>query len=74
MRIIVLQTVSTSFAYVAITAIIIVLMFVIIMDVLKYCFGIDPAKEERERIRKRKHSRIPPTNKTCPTSVHRRKR
>jgi hypothetical protein len=31
-----------------------VAMFVIIMDMLKYCFGIDPVHEERERIRRAK--------------------
>ena len=67
-RIIILQRVSKSFAYVAIIAIITVAMFVIIMDILKYCFGIDPVEEERERIRKQKQSKTL-SNKTCPPSV-----
>ena len=29
-------------------------MFVIIMDILKYCFGIDPTREDLERIRREK--------------------
>jgi hypothetical protein len=34
-----------------------VAMFVIIMDILKYCFGIDPVSEERERIRRKKRAK-----------------
>jgi hypothetical protein len=49
--------VSKSFAYVAITAMTTVAMFVIIMDILKYCFGIDPVHEERERIRREKRAK-----------------
>jgi hypothetical protein len=48
------KIVSKSFAYIAIIALISVAMFIIIMDVLKYCFGIDPVHEERERIRRKK--------------------
>ncbi len=29
-------------------------MFIIIMDILKYCFGIDPTREDLERIRREK--------------------
>lgn len=54
-RIIIYKTISKTFSYVAIIAISIVVMFVIIMDVLKYCFGIDPVRKERERYRRRKH-------------------
>ena len=32
----------------------IVIGFFIIMDILKYCFGIDPTKDELERIRREK--------------------
>ena len=46
--------VSKSFAYVAVIALVCVVAFVITMDILKYCFGIDPVKEERERIRREK--------------------
>ncbi len=34
-----------------------VAMFVVIMDILKYCFGIDPICEERERIRRKKQAK-----------------
>jgi hypothetical protein len=34
-----------------------VVMFVVIMDILKYCFGIDPVGEELERIRREKRAR-----------------
>ena len=30
-----------------------VAMFVIIMDILKYCFGIDPVREERSEFDER---------------------
>ena len=43
------QAVSRSFAYVAICALIMVALFIIAMDVLKYAFGIDPVREDRER-------------------------
>jgi hypothetical protein len=49
------QTVSKSFAYIAITTLTITVMFIVIMDILKYCFGIDPVHEERKRIRRLKH-------------------
>jgi hypothetical protein len=29
-------------------------MFIIIMDILKYCFGIDSTREDLERIRREK--------------------
>jgi hypothetical protein len=48
------RIVSKSFGYVAIIAIISVAMFIVIMDILKYCFGIDPVHEERQRIRRKK--------------------
>ena len=53
-RVIILKIVSKSFAYIAIIAMAVVAMFVIVMDILKYCFGIDPVEEERERIRREK--------------------
>lgn len=53
-RIIIYQIVSKSFAYIAILALITVAIFIIIMDILKYCFGIDPTREELERIRRKK--------------------
>ena len=54
MKIFIFQTVSRSLAYIAILAIISTAMFVVIMDVLRYCFGIDPVDEERERMREKK--------------------
>ncbi len=56
-RIIILKMVSKSFAYIAITAMASVAMFVIIMDLLKYCFGIDPVHEELKRIRRGKRAK-----------------
>ena len=31
-----------------------VALFIVTMDILKYCFGIDPVHEERERLRREK--------------------
>lgn len=42
------QVLSKSFASVAITAIILLFLFVIVMDVLKYGFKIDPIDRERQ--------------------------
>jgi hypothetical protein len=56
-RIKIYQMVSKSFAYVAIIAMISVVMFVIIMDILKYCFGIDPTRDDLERIRREKRAK-----------------
>ena len=53
-KLIVLQYVSKSFAYVAIIALVSVAAFVIIMDILKYGFGIDPTKHDLERIQRDK--------------------
>ncbi|CAF1040910.1 unnamed protein product [Adineta ricciae] len=41
----------------SILAMITVAAFVIIMDILKYCFGIDPTREELERIRREKRAK-----------------
>jgi uncharacterized membrane protein YpjA len=51
------KIVSKSFSYIAIIAMSIVAMFVVIMDILKYCFGIDPIREDLERIRREKQAR-----------------
>jgi hypothetical protein len=51
------KIVSKSFAYIAIIAMVCVAMFVIIMDILKYCFGIDLVSEERERIRQKQRAK-----------------
>jgi hypothetical protein len=48
------RIVSKSVAYVAIIVIGSTAMFIVIMDILKYCFGIDPVDEERERLRREK--------------------
>lgn len=48
----ILRTVSTSFSYIAIAAMASTVMLIIIMDILKYCFGIDPVHNERERLRR----------------------
>lgn len=53
-RINIYKHVSKSFAYVALLAIISLFMFVIIMDLLKYCFGIDPVKRKSKRVIRRK--------------------
>ena len=44
------QILSKSFAFIAIVAITTVFGFVIVMDVLKYFFGIDPVDRERRLI------------------------
>lgn len=48
------QRVSKSFAAIAISMIISVATLIVTMDVLKYAFGIDPAKEELEKSQKKK--------------------
>ena len=64
------QVLSKSFASIAITAIIVVFLFVITMDVLKYGFKIDPVDRERqlmtledEKQRKKKNNRTESTKK-----------
>jgi hypothetical protein len=49
--------VSKSFAYIAILVMVAAVMFIVIMDILKYCFGIDPIREDLERIRREKRKR-----------------
>ncbi|CAF2124957.1 unnamed protein product [Rotaria magnacalcarata] len=59
MKTTILKTVSKSFAYIAIIAMISVAMFIVIMDILKYCFGMDPTRGDLERIQqKRRKSRV----------------
>ena len=48
---------SKSLAYIAIIALCCVVAFVVVLDILKYFFGIDPAKEERKRMREKKKRR-----------------
>ena len=45
------ETVTKSFAYVAITALGLVVMLIVMLDILKYCFGVDTIREERRRRR-----------------------
>jgi hypothetical protein len=56
-KIIIYKIVSKSFAYVAIIAMTVVAMFVMIMDILKYGFGIDLTREELERYRREKQGK-----------------
>jgi hypothetical protein len=51
------KAISKSFAYIAILAALIVVAFVVIMDVLKYCFGIDPTRDELEQIQRQKRAK-----------------
>ena len=53
--------VSRSFAYVAIIAIVGVAIFVVVLDILKYCFGIDPVhrKRQKKKSRQRKKRKKP---------------
>lgn len=53
-KIVIKQFISKSFAYIAIIAMSSVALFVIIMDILKYVFGIDPVEPERQRLRQEK--------------------
>ena len=53
----VLHVVSKSFGYIGISAIILVLMFIVLMDLLKYGFGIDPVRNERRPILPKKRAR-----------------
>lgn len=48
------QALSRSFASIAITAIVLTCSFVVLMDVLKYGFHIDPVKTERQKVRQEK--------------------
>ncbi|CAF4368645.1 unnamed protein product [Adineta steineri] len=51
------KAVSKSFAYIAIVAMVCVALFVLIMDILKYCFGIDLTRREVERIRRERRAK-----------------
>lgn len=48
------QIVSKSFGYIAIIAISTVVMLIIVLDIMKYCFGIDPAEKDLSQLRRRK--------------------
>jgi hypothetical protein len=56
-KILVYKLVSKSWGYVAIISMSSVAMFIVIMDILKCVFGIDPVREQRERIRGQKQAR-----------------
>ena len=56
-RIRTLQLISKSFGYVAISALSCVTMFIVLMDILNYGFGIDPVCEERAKIREKKRAK-----------------
>ena len=53
-KIIIFNIASKSCAYISILVMVSAAMFIVIMDVLKYCFGIDPTREDLERIRRAK--------------------
>lgn len=48
------QVVSKSCGYIAIIFLVVVVSFFVIMDILKYGFGIDPTKDELAKIRRQK--------------------
>ncbi len=56
-KIIILKSVSKSISFIAIIVMVSAAMFIIIMDILKYCFGIDPVRKERERIRQKQKAK-----------------
>ena len=43
------ETVTKSFAFVAITALGLFVLLIVMLDILKYCFGVDTVREERRR-------------------------
>ena len=49
---------STSISYIGIIVIMSVAMFIVIMDVLKYCFDIDPTQKELEEIRQKRRAKM----------------
>lgn len=53
-RILINQIVAKSFVYVAIIALTIVAVFIVTMDILKYCFGIDVTRKELRQYRREK--------------------
>lgn len=70
-RILTLQAVSRSFAFIAIIAIACIAIFIIIMDILTYCFGIDLAHSERLKMRQKNYlKKKKPTVSPRNDSVH----
>ncbi|CAF1673711.1 unnamed protein product, partial [Adineta ricciae] len=53
----VFKILSKSLAFVAILIIGSFILFIVIMDILKYCFGIDVTRDELERYRREKRAR-----------------
>jgi hypothetical protein len=53
------QVVAKTFAYVAIISIVTVMIFVITLDVMKYCFGMDVTYAELRRVQLKKIKRKP---------------
>ncbi len=53
--IIIRQYVAKTFAFIAILAVAIAIGFIVILDVLKYFFGIDITRKEREEIRRQRN-------------------
>lgn len=51
-RILAIKFVAKTFSYVGILVIASFVMFIVVMDILKYGFGIDPVHEEREKLRR----------------------
>ncbi len=68
-KILLLQIISKSFAYIAIIAIISVGIFVVTMDVLKYFFGIDPVGPTSKQIQAKKRRK--PKRKKKPVTITR---
>ncbi|CAF4055879.1 unnamed protein product [Adineta steineri] len=56
-KVVISKIISKSFSYIAIIALSLVVMFIVIMDILTYCFGIDMTREELERYRREKRDR-----------------
>ncbi|UJR16692.1 hypothetical protein I4U23_003592 [Adineta vaga] len=52
----IIKILSKSLSYVSILIIISFILFIIIMDILKYCFGIDPVRDDLERYRREKRT------------------
>ena len=55
--VIIRDIVVKSVAFIAILAMVTVVSFFFIMDILNYCFGIDPTRSELEKIRRAKARR-----------------
>ncbi|CAF0805487.1 unnamed protein product [Adineta steineri] len=56
-KVVISKIISKSFSYIAIIALSIVVLFIVIMDILTYCFGIDMTREELERYRREKRDK-----------------